>query len=266
MRSIFRNLCFVIALTIGSFAFASNLCAQDQGGGGGNVGGGNFGGGGTDIFGGGTTGITNPGTTGLNTGVTGGTGGGTGAGGNALSGAIDASAFDPNNQIQIQPPEDTRREIPFVGPATGNIFNYFEGVGSVSGGGTNFGGGIGGGIGAGGLGGGPGQFGNQFGQFGGGTGNGFTISRRSIRAPLVAAFTSPVVTGAQVSERFSDRLVRIPSIEKLGGAENVRVTVSDGTAVISGIVKSLEARDKVARMAKLEPGIYKVVNQLQVQQ
>ena len=246
--------------------FSSTGFAQEQGGaGGGGFTGGdtnNQGGFGNDL-GGGFTGGTNQG------------GGNTGGGIGGLSDSVSADDFDPTNQVQIQPPEDERRLVPFIGPASDSLFNFFEGVGSVTGGGgTGFGSNIGGGGGFGGGQLGGGQFGGQLGgllggQFGaqfGGQGNGFTITRRSIRAPLTPAFTSPVVTGAQVSARFTDRLIRIPSIQRLGGTQDVRVTVSDDTAVISGTVSSLEARDKVERMARMEPGIYRVVNQLQVRQ
>ena len=254
-----RLICIFASVVLAGL-FSSIGSAQDQGG----TGGGGFTGGDT----------TNQGGFGNDLGG-GFTGGNTGGGIGGLSDSISADDFDPTNQVQIQPPEDERRLVPFIGPASDSLFNFFEGVGSVEGGGgTSFGSNIGGGGGFGGGRLGGGQFGGQLGgllggQFGGqfgGQGNGFTITRRSIRAPLTPAFTSPVVTGAQVSARFTNRLVRIPSIQRLGGTQDVRVTVNDDTAVLSGTVSSLEARDKVERMARMEPGIYRVVNQLQVRQ
>jgi hypothetical protein len=253
-----------------SLALSSVAFAQDTGGGG--QGGGGQGGGGQ--VGGGTG---NPVTTPTNGQNFGGSGGSTGAGGGS-TGAIDPTqSLSLSQDVEVPEiivPTNVRNEVPFVGPSSANpVFNPFEGVGALGGAGGGAGG-LGSQIGGSAFGGqlGGGQFGaNQFGgQFGGQLGgfgqqNGL-IQRKNVRAVLRPAFASPVVTGTQISNRFENRLYRIPSIQRLGGSENVRVTVTDGTAVISGNVQSSDARTKIERMAKLEPGIYRVVNQLEIGQ
>ena len=159
-------------------------------------------------------------------------------------------------------------------PTTG--FGTVQGYGSFSGGGgttglgglSSFGGGRGGIGGVGGFGLGAG-FGNQFGrnqlggsQFGqqGQLGAAGTLPlRHRIRVDI--AVSPRTIT--RISRAFAQRLTRFPG---LTGMLAVDVTMEGQTAVLTGSVDSDRARDLVARLAMLEPGIAAVRNELSVTQ
>ena len=90
-----------------------------------------------------------------------------------------------------------------------------------------------------------------------------SIIRKSLRTRVVPKFQVPVST-QQVSSRFQQRILRSPQM--VDGTSSVAVRMEGTTAVLSGIVNSASHRDRVERMARLEPGIYRIDNQIQIQQ
>ena len=103
--------------------------------------------------------------------------------------------------------------------------------------------------------------GNQQGLQGGASNS---IIRRSLRTRLVPKIVvrNPV-TPQQVSTRFQQRISTSPNLSD--GGTGVQVRVENRTAYLTGVVSSQEERDRVERMARLEPGIYRIDNQIQVQ-
>lgn len=284
---------FLAAISLNGAAFA-------QGGGGGNTGGGGFGGGGNTGgggFGGGNTGggssfgttsgsgtgSLNSGSNGFGGGTTGGTSQGT-SGGTSGGGAATNSSQPLNldNQLNITPTTPTavdERNQGFIGPNAQQIITQgFVGASTqLSGGqpadGTFFGGGVntqgagaGGGVGGaqglratgntGGL--------NRNGMGGlGGFGNNATAGvRRNVRNRLVNQVQVNRVPAAEVAQRFTTRLDRIPLAVNAGN--DVKIALEKGTAVLTGSVPSSEAASRIERQLRLEPGVYKIDNRLEV--
>jgi hypothetical protein len=262
------------------------------GGGGGNTGGGGFGGGGT---GGGSSnlGTTQSGGTGsFNSGSsnfggqsTGGTSQGT-TGGTAGGGGVTNSSQPLNldNQLNITPTTPTavdERNQGFIGPNAQQIITQgFVGAstqlsGAQPANGTSFGGGVntqgagaggGGGIGgaqglrATGTNGGLGR--NAMGGLGGFGNNATAGVRRNVRNRLVNQVQVNRVPAAEVAQRFTTRLDRIPLAANAGN--DVKIALENGTAVLTGSVPSSEAANRIERQLRLEPGVYKIDNRLEV--
>ncbi len=92
--------------------------------------------------------------------------------------------------------------------------------------------------------------------------NGFTFQRRGIRAAVRPVFRFPVVTGEAVANRFQSRLVITPATAKV--SDQVKVSVVNKRATVTGTVATQEEADRVIGQLKLEPGVYGIVNNLQV--
>jgi hypothetical protein len=261
------------------------------GGGGGNTGGGGFGGGGSSNFGttqsGGTSSF-NSGSNSFGGGSTGGTGQGT-TGGTSGGGAASNSSQPLNldNQLNITPTTPTavdERNQGFIGPNAQQIITQgFVGASTqLSGGqpanGASFGGGVntqgagasgarpGGGVGgaqglrATGAAGGLGR--NAMGGLGGFGGGATAGVRRNVRNRLVNQVQVNRVPAAEVAQRFATRLDRIPLAANAGN--DVKIALENGTAVLTGSVPSSEAANRIERQLRLEPGVYKVDNRLEV--
>ena len=175
--------------------------------------------------------------------------------------------FDFGNLVdQLQIPEipeiENTRNQPFVGRS----IERFETLGiqahprsNATAPGSIFssGGGAGGRGFAGARGGNAGQRGLQ-----NGTSN--SVVRRSLRTRLVPRITvSNPVTPEQVSTRFQQRLVNRQMVDN--PLANVQVRVENKTAYLTGVAPTLDARNRAERMARLEPGIYRIENKIQVQ-
>ena len=241
----------VAILVTAGFAFSvGSSVAMAQGGGnqipdvGGNIGGntGNNGGNNTDL--GGNTG-------------TGAFGGQNLDGGGATS--INDLLGGIENQIEEVNIEDNRLNRPFVGRSTERFSdqagrahprsNFDGGSNIITGGG---GGRIGG-------------VANRGGQRAGGVGTNNMVMRRSLRTRLSASNLAIRPRSAQqVSNGFQSRLNRIPVTAQ--ASSNVQVRVENKTAFLTGVVNSAAERRRVERMARLEPGIYRIQNQIRVQQ
>jgi hypothetical protein len=261
----------------------------NTGGGGGFNGGGNTGGG--SSFGttsGGGTGSLNSGSNGFGGGTTGGTSQGTSGGTSGGGGATNSSQpLNLDNQLNITPTTPTavdERNQGFIGPNAQQIITQgFVGAstqlsGAQPANGTSFGGGVntqgagaggtrpGGGVGgaqglrATGAAGGLGR--NAMGGLGGFGGGATAGVRRNVRNRLVNQVQVNRVPAAEVAQRFTTRLDRIPLAVNAGN--DVKIALDKGTAVLTGSVPSSEAASRIERQLRLEPGVYKIDNRLEV--
>ncbi len=187
-------------------------------------------------------------------------------------GAQPDGDVDPVDAVKLETSDDTRNQG-FVGSTATRVTEFgFVGASSETSGpplaeGATFGGGVNTGGAAGGAGGGRGAAGGgQIGQgFGGaGTQNGFSVTRQSLRARLVPSFSAPVVSSAEVADRFNASFARLP--ESLIMSGQYQVSVNNRTATITGFVPTRADSDRLVRQLRLQPGIYKIDNQLQVAQ
>lgn len=284
----------IVKLT-GSIAFAilallATSSIYAQGGGGGGTGGGGFPGGGGSTGGGsfntgGTTGGSSTFNTGSTSQTTGGSLGGSTGGGTSGGGATNNSQpLNLNNQLNIAPTTPTavdERNQGFIGPNSQQIIDSgFVGASTqLSGGqptnGNSFGGGVntqgssgggrsgGGALGAQGLRATGGAMGRNAGL--GGFGNTNTAGvRRNVRSRLVNQVQVNRTPSSEVARRFSNRIDRLPTITGVG--ENVQISLTNGTATLTGNVPTAEAASKLERQLRLEPGVYKIDNRLQIEQ
>lgn len=86
--------------------------------------------------------------------------------------------------------------------------------------------------------------------------NGFTVQRSTVRTRLVPAFAAPRQPSAMTVSRFQTRIQRQPVVRSFG--QGISISVSNRTAVLTGVVRSQAERDIVTRQLRLEPGIYKI--------
>ena len=217
------------------------------------------------------------------------TGGGTGGGGTSGSDGM----VEPV-QIDIGGDGVDSRNQGFVGATSFSLVEQgFIGASSETSGpplseGTSFGGGVndsgtqataggGGGAGGGGAGagaGGGGVNGGFGGQAGTGTENGFQVIRQSVRARLVPRINAAPISSQQTMIRFQNRIARQPvpqSQNQTGsrftsssaGSSNVNVQIENRTAVLTGFVGSASERDRWERQLRLEPGVDRIVNQIE---
>ena len=109
-----------------------------------------------------------------------------------------------------------------------------------------------------------GAFGNMFGnQFGMNQGMNQNSGASKLRIPTRIGFAAPS-TPAVATARSQKFAARIPKIPSFKGVSGLSVQMAGETAVIRGTVQSEEQRELVERLAKLEPGISGVQNELQV--
>ena len=92
--------------------------------------------------------------------------------------------------------------------------------------------------------------------------NGVSVIRKSIRARLRPNFSAPRPSGSQVSNRFNDHFFRQPGLQLR--ASQFSITVENRTAFLRGTVDSAAAGERLVRQLRLEPSVYKIVNQLQI--
>ncbi|MFM7072447.1 MAG: BON domain-containing protein [Planctomycetota bacterium] len=104
------------------------------------------------------------------------------------------------------------------------------------------------------------MFGNQFGMNQGMNQQGGTSKLRIPTKIGFAASATPAVATAR-SQKFASRIPKIPSFK---GVSGLSVQMAGETAVIRGTVQSEEQKELVERLAKLEPGISDVQNELEV--
>lgn len=69
----------------------------------------------------------------------------------------------------------------------------------------------------------------------------------------------------RVNPELSARMTRIAQMKGVGTPAGITVALGDRTAVLRGVVTSPHAREMLANVARLEPGIWQVDNRLSVQ-
>ena len=92
--------------------------------------------------------------------------------------------------------------------------------------------------------------------------SGVNIVRQSLRARLAPTFYAPKIPPTQITNRFNNRLMRQPGGTMVGTGYSIQVV--DRTAYINGTVPNNQESERLVRQLRLEPGIYKIVNQLQI--
>lgn len=93
--------------------------------------------------------------------------------------------------------------------------------------------------------------------------NGFTVQRQGIRAKLRPDFLAPQTPNYVIESRFQNRIARQPVVQRMG--QGVMISVANKTATLTGSVSSDAERKIMIRQLRLEPGIYKIVDQTSVQ-
>ena len=86
--------------------------------------------------------------------------------------------------------------------------------------------------------------------------NGFTVQRRGMRSRMRPAFAAPQMSGAVTTSRFVSRMTRQPVVRQFG--QGVSMTISNRTAVLTGVMTSNAEREIIKRQLRLEPGVYRI--------
>ncbi len=94
--------------------------------------------------------------------------------------------------------------------------------------------------------------------------NGFEVVRGGIRTRLVPKFlvNRTSLSSETISTNFNSRLNRLPVTQSFAG--NVNLIVDGRKGILTGNVSNDEDRARVERLARLEPGIYQIDNQITV--
>lgn len=92
--------------------------------------------------------------------------------------------------------------------------------------------------------------------------NGITITRRSMRSTVRPSFYAPQLTAQQVTTRFGNHFRLQPGPQSPAGSYTINV--QDKTATLNGSVNTRAESDHLVRQLRLEPGVYKIVNQLRI--
>lgn len=190
--------------------------------------------------------------------------------------------FDPNNSqaTNINPEvafmdlmPDTRNQG-FVGATSQQVLDFgFVGGASPTSGpglapGASFGGGnnVGRGTRAGGgarpAGGANNRMGAGFGAIG--TANGFEVARSGLRTTWTPNFISPIVRPEQVVANFNNSFRNLPVSQ--GSSDGYQIEMVDSTAIVTGNVTSQAEADRLINQLRLQPGVYKIDNRLEVRQ
>jgi len=90
---------------------------------------------------------------------------------------------------------------------------------------------------------------------------GGTQSQSQIRIPLRLGFQPPAVAAPRFNVNFSERLAKTPSFQRVG---RINVSLEGRTAVLRGTVASEADRQLAASLARLEPEVLAVQNELVV--
>jgi hypothetical protein len=227
MRFVLKIAMFATAV----FAVGQLAISQDIPGGGGDLGTGNNGG----VVNNG--GAVNNGGTNTNT-------------GNA--GPTNATELDLGPEIPEI--EDFRRQNGFIGKDVSDLENQtfvgptIEGITAISGEGQNGGGNAGGGF-----------------AGGGGVASGlsFTVNRSSVRARVRPNFSYQTVPTAVAQRNFQGRMNRLPNLRSTV-AQGINVTLSGTTATLTGTATNQEAIDNMVGQLRMEPGVYRIVNEVEI--
>jgi hypothetical protein len=91
---------------------------------------------------------------------------------------------------------------------------------------------------------------------------GFEVMRSSVRANLRPSFDSPQVAPEQINDRFRQTIRQLPNTS--GDGEGVQISINGTTATINGWVRSREEGNRIERQLRLQPGVYRIDNQVQI--
>ena len=175
-----------------------------------------------------------------------------------------------DNPVELGGNTENLRNQGFIGSTAQKITDLgFTGAASETSGpplvdGASFGGNINSGFNRGstpsGGGGGGGGFGR--GGFTGAGQNGVTIQRkiRAVRARLNPQFTVPQVEPVQIVNHFASNFRRQPA--NVNVKSKFSVLIENKTATLSGTVGSADEANRIVRQLRLQPGVYKIVNEL----
>ncbi len=149
-----------------------------------------------------------------------------------------SQGFVGPSQARIQEQETifigpTKQRIEEITPSvsTGNINRSFSGNGGGSPGFTGFG------------------------------NNGYSISRSNVRARVRPNFSFRTIPSQVVARGFQQRISKLPIRNSVSG---VNIRVEGTTATISGVAETQQDLDNVIGQLQLEPGVYRIVNEVQV--
>lgn len=154
--------------------------------------------------------------------------------------------------------EDLRNENGFIGrtreriETQGFVGPTREAIQAVSGSSGAGGGGAGGNFGRGG-------FGTAF----GGAQQGFTITRSSVRARVRPNFSFPSIPTQVVQDNFQRRIQRLPNL-RTTTPQRIKVSMDGTTATLTGTASNQEAVDNMVGQLRMEPGIYRIINQVEL--
>jgi len=90
---------------------------------------------------------------------------------------------------------------------------------------------------------------------------GGTQGQTQIRIPLRLGFQPQVVAAPRFNTSFADRLAKMPSFQRVGP---INVSLEGRTAILRGTVASESDRQLAASLARLEPEVLAVQNELVV--
>jgi hypothetical protein len=193
-----------------------------------------------------------------------------GGGGGTQTGEIENlgdGTVDPSN-VEIILSDDVRNQG-FVGATAPGVQSLgFVGAASEATGpplapDATFGGGVNGNS-SGGAGG-----GGRAGAFGGGqqgfgaaqSQNGFSVTRRNLRARLVPDIGARAIAPEAIAYRFQDSLSRLPQTQF--SSAQYQISIANRTATVTGFAPSQPEADRIIRQLRLQPGVYQIDNQLQ---
>ncbi len=163
------------------------------------------------------------------------------------------SSDDVRNQGFVGATGERIQELGFVGPPG-------ETSGPPLADGASFGGGVNDGGGGGGFGGGNAGRNQQNGFGGFGQGKGFQVIRKGVRTALSPRFASPTRSNAEISNRFNNRIGRLPVMANDGGG--LSVSINQRVATVTGYAQTEAERSRFIRQLRLEPGIDRVIDQV----
>lgn len=109
-----------------------------------------------------------------------------------------------------------------------------------------------------------GALGGMGGVGGVGNANGGEIQRRGVRARVASRINVQLPDSAQVYDRFVSKINRLPSNAKT--TDGVQIRIDNKTATLTGESSSRSDVDALIRQLRLEPGVYRVVDQVQIKQ
>ena len=91
---------------------------------------------------------------------------------------------------------------------------------------------------------------------------GVVITRRGMRSRVQASFYAPQIPAQQITSRFANRISLQPGPQT--PTRNYTINVQNRTAVLNGSVNTRAESERLERQLRLEPGVYKIVNKLQI--